>query len=50
MQDTGQGTFLVTGKLVTDAEALEIMRIPGDEAAVEVEIGREVIPDAAVPA
>lgn len=50
LTDTNRGTFLVTGKLVTDVEALEIMKIPAHEAAVEVEIGREVMPDAAVPA
>ncbi|WP_028477901.1 hypothetical protein [Nocardia sp. CNY236] len=50
LRDTGHGTFLVTGKLVTDAEALQIMKIPGHEAAIEVPIGREVMPDAAIPA
>jgi hypothetical protein len=48
--DTDRGTFLVTGTLINDAEALAIMRIPGHEAAVEVPIGKEVAPDAAVPA
>lgn len=48
--DTGKGTFLLRGDLVTDAEALAIMAIPGHEAAVEVPINREVEPDAPVRA
>lgn len=35
-EDTGCGTYLVRGDLVDDAEALEIMNIPGHEAAVEI--------------
>ncbi|MGN2641363.1 hypothetical protein ACWEKT_23775 [Nocardia takedensis] len=50
LQDTNRGTFIVTGTLVTDVEALEIMQMPGHEAAVEVAIGQELMPDAALPA
>lgn len=49
LQDTGHGTFLLSGTPVTDPEALEIMRIPGHEAAVEVPISQVVTPDAPSP-
>lgn len=49
LQDTGHGTFLLTGTPITDPEALEQMRIPAHETAVEVPIGVEVRPDAATP-
>lgn len=49
LQDTGHGTFLLTGDPVVDAEALEQMMIPGHETAVEISIGTEVRPDAATP-
>lgn len=49
LQDTGHGTFLLSGTPVTDPEALALMRIPGHEAAVEVPVGQEVTPDAPGP-
>ncbi|MFD4403868.1 hypothetical protein ACFWPH_14025 [Nocardia sp. NPDC058499] len=49
LQDTGHGTFLLTGTPITDSEALAIMKIPGHETAVEVPIGQEVTPDAPSP-
>jgi hypothetical protein len=36
LQDTGHGTFVVSGALVTDAHALSQMDIPGHETCVEV--------------
>jgi hypothetical protein len=36
LADTGHGTFIVSGELVTDAEALAQMDIPGYETCVEV--------------
>lgn len=36
LQDTGKGTFIVSGAPVTDAQALSQMDIPGHETAVEV--------------
>lgn len=47
LRDTGHGTFLLTGEPVTDAEALEQMRVPDYEAAIEVPIGTERRRDAA---
>ncbi|MFD4404355.1 hypothetical protein ACFWPH_16515 [Nocardia sp. NPDC058499] len=41
LQDTGHGTFTLTGIPVTDAEALAQMDIPSHEASVEVPIGKE---------
>ncbi|ATL67242.1 hypothetical protein [Nocardia terpenica] len=41
LHDTGHGTFLLTGRPVTDVEALEQMRLPGHESAVEVSMGTE---------
>lgn len=46
LHDTGHGTFLLSGVPVDDPEALEMMQIPGHEAAVEIPIGEEVRPDA----
>lgn len=48
LRDTGHGSFLLSGELLSDAEALEIMRIPGHETAVVVPIGQEVRPDASI--
>ncbi|MBF6340090.1 hypothetical protein IU450_30000 [Nocardia abscessus] len=47
LRDTGHGTFILTGSPVTDAEALEQIRLPGHESAVEVAIGTELRRDAA---
>ncbi|MBO0855528.1 MAG: hypothetical protein J2P18_17395 [Nocardia sp.] len=46
LQDTGHGTFLLSGAPITDPEALALMRIPSHETAVEVPITEEVTPDA----
>ncbi|MBH0779399.1 hypothetical protein [Nocardia bovistercoris] len=42
LQDTGHGTFTLTGNPVTDSEALAQMDIPSHEASIEVPIGKEV--------
>lgn len=47
LHDTGHGTFMLTGPPVTDSEALEQIRLPGHESAVEVAIGTEKRRDAA---
>lgn len=47
LTDTGHGTFMLTGDPVTDSEALEQIRLPGHESAVEVPVGRQVRRDAA---
>lgn len=46
LEDSGHGTFYLTGVPITDTEALAIMKIPGHETAVEVPISQEVTPDA----
>jgi hypothetical protein len=47
LTDTGHGTFILSGKPVVDPEALEQMKVPAHETAVEIPIGQEVRPDAA---
>ncbi|WP_067892953.1 hypothetical protein [Nocardia vaccinii] len=47
LHDTGYGTFLLTGEPVTDVRALEQIRPPDHESAVEVPIGTERRRDAA---
>ncbi|MFD8249657.1 hypothetical protein [Nocardia sp. NPDC059691] len=47
LEDSGHGTFYLSGKPVIDSEALAQMKIPDHETAVEVAIGQEVRPDAA---
>ena len=42
LEDTGWGTFLVSGSSVQDSEALAAMMIPEHEAAVEVAIGAQL--------
>jgi hypothetical protein len=42
LEDTGRGTFILSGVPVTDAEALAQMDIPGHETCVEVPVGQEV--------
>ncbi|MEV6560427.1 hypothetical protein AB0M22_32235 [Nocardia sp. NPDC051756] len=49
LEDTGHGTFLLSGTPITDPEALAIMQIPAHETAVEVPIVQEVTPDANGP-
>lgn len=39
LRDTGRGSFIVSGKPVTDPEALSQMDIPGHETCVEVAKG-----------
>lgn len=47
LRDTGHGTFMLTGKPVTDSEALQQIRLPRHESAIEVTIGTEIRRDAA---
>jgi len=47
LHDTGHGTFMLSGQTVTDPEALEQIRLPGHESAIEVAIGTERRRDAA---
>lgn len=46
LQDTGHGTFLLFGKVVTDPEALAEMDIPDHETCFEVPVGQEIRQDA----
>ncbi|WP_433727798.1 hypothetical protein ACQP0C_37160 [Nocardia sp. CA-129566] len=46
LHDTGHGTFILSGKPITDPEALAQMNIPDHEASVEVPIAQEIRPDA----
>ncbi|MFC8530168.1 hypothetical protein [Nocardia sp. NPDC057227] len=46
LHDTGHGTFMLSGVPVDDPEPLALMQIPGHEAAVEIQAGEEVRPDA----
>ncbi|MBF6297830.1 hypothetical protein [Nocardia amamiensis] len=48
LQDTGHGTFLLSGEAVTDPETLSKMDIPDHETCVEVLVGQEIRPDATV--
>jgi hypothetical protein len=41
LEDTGRDSFIVSGALMTDAEALAQMEIPGHETCVEVSKVRE---------
>jgi hypothetical protein len=41
LRDTGLGTYVLSGKVVTDPQALVQMDIPGHETAVEVGKRRE---------
>jgi hypothetical protein len=41
LRDTGRGSYILTGKVVTDPEALAQMDIPAHETAVEVDKVRE---------
>jgi hypothetical protein len=42
LDDTGRGSFTLSGSLVTDVDALSQMDIPGHEACVEVGKKEEV--------
>lgn len=42
LNDTGRGSFVLSGDPVTDAEALSQMDIPGHETSVEVPKEKEV--------
>ncbi|PKW16788.1 hypothetical protein [Saccharopolyspora spinosa] len=42
LDDTGRGSFLLCGELVTDTEALAQMDIPGHETCIEVPTKKEV--------
>ncbi|MBB5155950.1 hypothetical protein [Saccharopolyspora phatthalungensis] len=42
LDDTGRGSFILTGEPVIDAEALAQMDIPGHETCVEVPKNKEV--------
>lgn len=42
LEDTGHGSFTLTGDAVCDGEALAQMDIPGHETCVEVPQGEEV--------
>lgn len=48
LQDTGHGTFLLSGEAVTDPEALAQMDIPDHETCIEVPVGKEIRGDAAL--
>ncbi|MFI6998750.1 hypothetical protein [Nocardia sp. NPDC050175] len=48
LQDTGHGTFLLSGDVVTDPEALSQMDIPDHETCFEVPVGQEIRGDAAL--
>ncbi|MBF6214627.1 hypothetical protein IU433_14870 [Nocardia puris] len=50
LQDTGHGTFTLSGELVTDADVLAEMNIPDHETCIEVPVGQEIRGDAAVAA
>lgn len=42
LDDTGEGSFILAGEPVTDAETLAQLDIPGHETCVEVPTGQEV--------
>ncbi|GAA4878865.1 hypothetical protein [Saccharopolyspora cebuensis] len=42
LDDTGRGSFLLSGEPVTDPEALNQMDVPGHETCVEVPTSKEV--------
>jgi len=46
LTDTGHGTFTLTGRPVTDPEALGLMYTPDHEASVEVPVSPQRRPDA----
>ncbi len=46
LQDTGHGTFTLTGPPFIDPEAWEQLDVPDHEACIEVPMGKEVRRDA----
>lgn len=48
LQDTGHGTFSLSGDVVSDPDALSQMDIPGHETCFEVPVGQEIRGDAAL--
>jgi hypothetical protein len=42
MTDTGRGSFVLSGREVTDVEALSQMNIPGHEMCMEIPREKEV--------
>lgn len=50
LQDTGHGTFILSGELVTDPDVLAEMNIPDHETCIEVPLGQEIRGDAALAA
>ncbi|WP_454196276.1 hypothetical protein [Nocardia sp. Marseille-Q1738] len=42
LQDTGHGTFILSGKPVTDPDVLAEMSIPGHETCIEVPQGKKI--------
>ncbi|MCU1644554.1 MAG: hypothetical protein JWN03_4829 [Nocardia sp.] len=42
LEDTGRGTFILSGTPVTDVEALAQMNAPDHETSVEVPVGQEI--------
>ncbi|WP_280298768.1 hypothetical protein [Nocardia neocaledoniensis] len=49
LEDTGRGTFILTGTPVTDVEALAQMNTPDHETSIEVPVGQEIWIHAATP-
>lgn len=45
LEDTGHGTFILSGEPVTDMEALAQMDTPDHEQSIEVPMAKEVRPD-----
>ena len=45
LDDTGNGTFLVSGTPVTDSDLLSMLAVPDHEQCVEVPMGAEIRPD-----
>ncbi|WP_338770992.1 hypothetical protein V7968_09415 [Nocardia vulneris] len=50
LQDTGHGTFILSGELVSDPDVLAEMNIPDHETCIEVPVGQEIRGDATVAA
>ncbi len=49
LRDTGQGTFTLVGRPVTDPDVLATMAIPAHEAAIEVDVEKASYPYALSP-
>ena len=45
LEDTGHGTFILSGEPVTDHEALSQMNTPDHEQSIEVPKAKEIRPD-----